>query len=125
MTPAFGGPPLPAAPILFPADHAGARQYLYRIDKALDQDGWSKNQRRYLKTLRIKWAYRAQGLDANFERRGDVGGNPEAPPPTARDVVIARWRQAHLIEKQAQDRGRTAFKRIRDQEKNEDRDKER
>lgn len=93
MNPAKGGDPLPPAPVCGAKDHRAAKKYVYTLEEALLQEGWSKNQRTYLKRLLMQWKLRAAGMDAYFERRGNVPGHPDAPPPTSQDLTAERWRR--------------------------------
>lgn len=58
--------PRPSAP----GDFEGARQYLARINAALDRGGWTKTERNRLYELRVTWERRARGQDARFRRVG-------------------------------------------------------
>jgi len=102
MTPDRGGPELPAAPTCGPADHLTARQYQSQLQAALDQDGWSTNQRAVIRAKLRLWTLRAAGLDQLFEKRGNIPGHPDSLPPTTQDIVTWRWKRAHQAKMRAQ-----------------------
>lgn len=95
MTPDRGGTPLPDAPTCGAGDTHAAQTYVRTLQEALDQDGWSQNQRRTIRARLTKWQVRAAGLDPFFNRRGNIPGNPDGPPPTQTEITVTRWRRQH------------------------------
>lgn len=59
------------APILGPADHDGAIEYLRRISAAIARGGWTKREWTRLSELHKKWFRRANGTDPYFEVYGN------------------------------------------------------
>lgn len=61
-------------PLLSPGDHDGAREYLSRIESAIERGGWTKSERGALQRMRVKWSRRERGEDAYFEVIGNRAG---------------------------------------------------
>lgn len=122
MNPAKGGPGLPPAPVCGAKDHRAAKKYVHTLEEALLQEGWSANQRRYLKLQLLKWKHRAMGMDPYFERRGNIGGSPSAPAPSQQMIVMERWRRDHLRKEREHRAALERPKTIRAEEKEEDRE---
>lgn len=59
------------APVLGPADHDGAVEYLAKISKAIARGGWTRNEWTRLSALHKKWFRRANGTDPYFEVYGN------------------------------------------------------
>lgn len=51
-----------------------AKRYLARIDRALEQGGWTRNERNRLYRLRSKWLKRVDGTDPRFAVAGTRAG---------------------------------------------------
>lgn len=94
MVPRNGGEELEESPICLGGDHLAAKAYVWKLEKAIDQTGWSRGQRARIQQLLSKWRLRAQGWDGQFERYGTFGRKPGSPPPKPVDVVLERWRRA-------------------------------
>lgn len=62
---------------LGPADYAGAREILRRIEIAMDKGGWTRNEWRRLRSMYDKWKKRAEGKDERF----NVAGNKQGAIP--------------------------------------------
>lgn len=94
MIPAKGGPPLDDPPVCGAGERWYAERHVLKIEAALDQEGWSRNQRRYLKLQWKVWTMRAMGMDEQFERRGTIGGHPDGKAPSRQAIVVEGWRRA-------------------------------
>ena len=97
MQPAYGGEPLPLAPIVLPKLEGVARmakiatEYVAVLDKelAVDEDGikkWNGSQRQYIRILRAKWFCRAMGQDAHYLKHGTFRRPFNAEPPGMSDL---------------------------------------
>ncbi len=93
VIPKHGGPGIPDAPDCLPAAHGEANRYAQVLLAALDHPGWSARQRIRLRAQYRKWILRAEGRDPQFEEFGTFPRFQGTPPPTATDLVIARWRK--------------------------------
>jgi hypothetical protein len=83
------------SPVLKPADHQGAQAFLDRIDRAIEQGGWSAGERTRLYRMRDKWAARAAGNDARFEIAGTRPGRLD--PKSEQEVeALGRMIRARL-----------------------------
>lgn len=61
-------------PVLEAGDVAGAAQFLARIEKAVADGGWTKQERNGLKRLRRKWRAKVDGKDEWFRTIGNPYG---------------------------------------------------
>ncbi len=122
MTPDRGGPSLPDAPTCGAGDLSSARQYLEVLTKALEQDGWSQGQRREIRRRMLKWRVRTLGVDEYFNRRGNIPGNPDGPPPTQAEITVTRWRRTHAAKLRSHAKALSAKEKLQAEEVKEDKD---
>jgi hypothetical protein len=59
---------------LAPADYAGARDVLRKIEAAMYKGGWTRNEWRRLRAMWEKWKRRADGKDERFNLVGNKQG---------------------------------------------------
>lgn len=124
MTPDRGGPSLPDAPTCGAGDLQAARAYVQTLQAALDQDGWSQNQRRVIRIRLGKWKLRAAGLDDYYNRRGNIPGNPDGPPPTQAEIAVTRWRRDHMTKLRAHAKALSSKEKLKAQELLDDKEHE-
>lgn len=61
-------------PKLRAGDTEGAKLFLWKIERAIDQGMWTRSEWRRLYTMRDKWKRRAAGTDARFTEVGNKSG---------------------------------------------------
>jgi hypothetical protein len=67
-----------AKPECGPGEHGKAAGYLWRIQRAIEDGGWTPSENNRLHALERKWRERAEGRDARFEVVGTYRGRPGA-----------------------------------------------
>jgi hypothetical protein len=81
---------LPESPRGQYVSHEAAKQYVAEIQRVLDTEQWTRDERTRLKALKRIWSRRAEGRDARFEAMGVQGGvTNKHRPKTTRDIIIA------------------------------------
>ena len=120
MVPKHGGTPLPLSPICLPREHGKAEAFVAEIQAALERPGWSGSQRRRLRELYRLWLFRAEGRDPQFEAYGSFHRPPGTAPPTATDVIVAKWRRLAPHDADTRRRRRVPY-RVRDLSRERDR----
>ena len=65
-------------PVCGPGERDKAAVYLYRVEQAIAQGGWTPGEWQSLRKLRTRWMARAEGTDARFEVVGTYTGRPSA-----------------------------------------------
>lgn len=98
------------SPVCLPGEHAMARAYVAEIELALGQAGWSPSQRGRLRALRMKWMWRAEGRDEQFEQYGTFFRPPGTAPPTVTDVTVEKWRRRGLVSQEERKRRRVPWR---------------
>jgi hypothetical protein len=114
---------LAESPICLGGEHQKAKDYVYQIRKAMDQDGWTQRQRTRLSYLLRIWTLRSKGWDARFETHGTFGWGDGARRPTIRDVMTETHRRQEAARVRAT--GVNVLQRIKQikaQEQREDRE---
>jgi hypothetical protein len=124
MTPDRGGPSLPDAPTCGAGDLHSAHAYLLVLEAALDQDGWSQGQRREIRRRMLKWKVRALGVDDYYNRRGNIPGSPDGPPPTQAEITVTRWHRAHRAQLRTHAKAMSAKEKLKAEEVKEDKEHE-
>ena len=89
------------------ADHVAAREYLRRIELAIDQGGWKGSERTRLYRMRKTWKARAEGKDPRFEIAGTRPGrlpretermiSSVVKPPSAEKKTTTRTRGRRVM----------------------------
>jgi hypothetical protein len=65
---------LPEVPIRRYLGLEWARRYVAEIQRVLDREEWTRDERNRLKQLKKKWQRRADNQDARYNRCGTLGG---------------------------------------------------
>lgn len=82
-------------PVCGPADHDRARGYLDRIERAIEQGGWTPGEGQRLRKMRETWNRRAAGRDAYFEIMGTHSGKVD---PEDKKRIEAMKRMIRIME---------------------------
>jgi hypothetical protein len=69
-----------------PGDRAAAAIFLRRVQRAIEQGGWTTNERAALHMLEKRWGARARGTDGRFNVVGNVSGR--LPRDVERTITI-------------------------------------
>lgn len=122
MVPDRGGPALPEAPVCGARDYLQAKLYVETLTRALDQDGWSRNQRKVIRQKLQSWRMKAAGMDEFFNRRGNIPGNPDGPPPTTQEIITTRWRREHAAKARDRAKALSAKEKLKAEEVQQDKE---